>query len=138
MITTEFAQKFLLDNFAPWVLDLQPQITQIDRDCAVLDIPLSDHIKRVGGIVSGQALAALADTAMVFACAGHFGKMVPVATTTLDTQFLRPASVGTIRGTARVVRAGKQVIFAQATMATVEDGKEIATATATFFIPEGQ
>ena len=133
MIDTKAAQSALEDYFADWVRALHITVTEIGPEGAVLEIPVRPEIARVGGIVSGQALAALADTAMVFACAGHFGAFRPVATTNLDTQFLRPGGGETIRCTATIVRAGKALVFARAELEALPAGKLCATATATFF-----
>lgn len=121
--------------FAEWVRALGPEVTEISAEAAVLEIPITEAITRVGGIVSGQALSALADTAMVFACAGHLGSFVPVATTNLETRFLRPGSGDKVRCTARVIRAGKALIFTEATLVALPDDKPIAQASATFFKP---
>ena len=131
-MTPATAQKFLLDNFAPWVLALDPTVTHIDPDKTTLEIPITDALNRTGGIVSGQALTALADTAMVLACGGHLGEMVPVGTVTLDTQFLRPASGEVIRAEAEVTRAGRSMIFTRCTLFAEPSGKPVAIATATF------
>lgn len=135
MVDTTDVQRFLDDNFAPWVLALAPKVTRADRTGLCLDIPITDAIARVGGIVSGQALATLADTAMVLACGAHLGKMVPVATITLDTQFLRPGSGELIRAEAEVTRAGKSLNFARAMLVDLPSGKPVALATATFAAP---
>jgi len=134
-MTPADAQGFLEENFAPWVLALAPRVISVSDIGAVLRIPLGDHIARVGNIASGQALATLADTSMVIACCAHFGGFVPVSTTNLDTQFLRPATGDSIRSEAEVVRAGKALIFARATLVAEPSGKPVATATATFFRP---
>lgn len=97
-----------------------------------MEIPITEDINRIGGIVSGQALAALADTAMVFACFGHLDAVEPVGTVTLDTQFLRPATGDSVRAEAEVTRAGKAMIFARATLIAEPSGKPVALATATF------
>ncbi len=68
MIATETAQHFLKENFAQWILDMGIEVTDMSSDGATLEIPITPHIERVGGIVCGQALSSLADTAMVFAC----------------------------------------------------------------------
>ena len=134
-LTPQLAQRFLAANFAPWVQALDLTITAIGPDGATLSMPITPDLERVGGILSGQALAAMADTAMVFACAGHLGEFRPVATTNLDTQFLRPGSGDAVTCDARIVRAGKALIFTQATMVAAPSGKPVATATATFFLP---
>ncbi|MEL6618565.1 MAG: PaaI family thioesterase [Pseudomonadota bacterium] len=85
--------------------------------------------------MSGQTLATLADTAMVLACGAHLGRMVPVATFTLDTQFLRPGSDDTIRARAEVTRAGKSLIFARCSVSALPAAKTVALATANFAAP---
>ena len=130
--TRDTAQAFLDENFAPWVLALAPQVTALTPTGATLRIPITREIERVGGIVSGQTLATLADTAMVIACGGAAGEMIPVGTVTLDTQFLRPASGTHIDANAEIVRAGRGMIFARCTLIAHPSGKPVATATATF------
>lgn len=131
-MTPETAQTILDDAFAPWVRALQPKISEITAERCVMTIPITPEIMRMGNIVSGQAMAALADTAMVFACFGHLDAVEPVGTITLDTQFLRPATGDAIRAETSVTRAGKKVIFATATLFAEPSGKAVATATATF------
>ncbi|MDW4499548.1 PaaI family thioesterase [Sulfitobacter sp. D35] len=131
-LTPETAQAFLEANFAPWIRALELRIAQIDAERTVLEMPITDEINRTGGIVSGQALAALADTAMVFGCCGHLGEMHPVGTVTLDTQFLRPASGAALRAEAEVTRAGRSMIFARCAIREEPSGKTVAPATATF------
>lgn len=132
-LTPTDAQAWLASDFAPWVQALNLSVTAVTPTGAVLEMPVTPALARVGGIVCGQALAAMADTAMVIACAGHFGAPRPVGTVTLDTQFLRPGSGSHIRCAAEIVRAGRALIFARATMVALPDGKPVATATATFF-----
>lgn len=134
-LTTDEAQEFLAQAFAPWVQALDLTIEELTPHEAVLSMPITDQLARMGGIISGQALAAMADTSMVFACIGHMGEPKPVATTNLDTQFLRPGVGDRIRCEARIVRAGMALIFCQATMVSLPSEKAVATATATFFCP---
>lgn len=134
-LTTDQAADLLNEAFAPWVRALDIRMEAITETGATLSIPLTDQITRMGGIVCGQALATLADTAMVFACFGHLGAPRPIATTNLDTQFLRPGLGNRVRCEAHVVRAGKALIFCRADLRAEPDDKLIATATATFFNP---
>ena len=131
-MTPETAQQILDQAFAPWIKALSPTITEISAARTVMTIPITPDINRVGDIVCGQALAALADTAMVFACFGHLDAPEPVGTVTLDTQFLRPASGDSIRAEAEVTRAGKSMIFTRCTLIAEPSGKPVAMATATF------
>lgn len=132
-MTAKDIQSILDQNFAPWVLALKPDVRAADTDHVLLRMPLTPDLARVGGIVSGQALAALADTSMVLAAVAHAGEFKPFATTNLDTQFLRPGRGSAILCRAEVVRAGRALVFARATMAEEETGKPVATASATFF-----
>ncbi|WP_293440950.1 PaaI family thioesterase [Planktotalea sp.] len=133
-MTPPDAQTFLDENFAPWVRALNLTFTDVENGKATATMPITQELTRMGDILSGQALAAMADTIMVFACFAHYGEVKSVATTNLDTQFLRPG-VGThIRCEAEVVRAGKALLFTKATMFAEPAGKAVATATATFYL----
>lgn len=134
-ISTAEAQSILEENFAPWVKALDLTVEAISETGAVLSMPVTEDLARVGGIVSGQALAAMADTAMVFAAIGHLQAPAPIATTNLDVQFLRPGHGERIRCEAEIVRAGKALIFTRATMIALPADKPVATATATFYKP---
>jgi uncharacterized protein (TIGR00369 family) len=134
-MTTAQAQTILNDYFAPWVKALELTVDEITPSGATLSMPVTPALARVGGIVSGQALAAMADTAMVFAAIGHYQAPAPVATTNLDVQFLRPGHGERIRCDAEIVRAGKALLFTRATMVALPADKAVATATATFYHP---
>ncbi|MFT7594235.1 MAG: hypothetical protein ACI8R4_001553 [Paracoccaceae bacterium] len=135
LMTPESAQTLLNENFAPWVLALDLTVTEIDADHALIRMPLGEHLARAGGIVSGQALASLADTCMALAAIAHIGEFKPFATTDLHTQFLRPGVGTAILCRAEVVRAGRALIFARAVMTEEDSGKIVSTATATFYAP---
>ncbi|SPJ28648.1 PaaI family thioesterase [Falsiruegeria mediterranea] len=134
-MTPQSAQIILDENFADWVKALDLRVQAIDADHALIRMPLADHLARVGGIVSGQALAALADTTMVLAAVAHAGEFKPFATTDLHTQFLRPGVGTAILCRAEVVRAGRALVFARCDMTEEDSGKKVATATATFYAP---
>ncbi len=135
VMDTATANGWLTNNFADWVLALDPRVESTACTGVVLSIPVTQAIARVGGIVSGQAIATLADTAMVIACARHFREFRPVATVNLDLQFLRPAVGERISCAATLVRAGQSLAFARAVLIAEPSGKDVATATATFALP---
>lgn len=133
--TPEAAQSALAANFAPWVLDLGLSVLEVSAAHVLVRLPLTERLSRVGGIVSGQALAAMADTAMILAASAARGAFTPFATTNLDTQFLRAGTGPAILCRAEVVRAGRALTFARAMMTAEDGGKPVATATATLFAP---
>ena len=134
-MTPDAAQNILKAHFAEWVQALDLTVLETQTDHVLIRMPLSDHLKRMGGIVSGQALAALADTTMVLSAVAHSGEFKPYATTDLHTQFMRPGVGTAILCRAQVVRAGRSLVFARADMTEEYSGKIVATATATFFAP---
>lgn len=137
MLSTDQAQAFLASSFAPWVQALNLRVDEITPEGrTVLSMPITEDVARMGGIVCGQALATLADTAMVLSTAAHFGAPRDVATTNLDTQFLSAGRGERISCTARITRAGRSLIFAQADLVALPDGRPVASASATFFVPE--
>ena len=135
MIAIETAQDFLKDNFAQWILDMGIEVTEMSSDGATLEIPITPHIERVGGIVCGQALSSLADTAMVFACFSAMDGFKPVATTNLETRFLSGAKGERITCAARVIKQGRSLIFCEATLTAMPSARAVASASATFFVP---
>lgn len=137
MFSASEAQAFLASSFAPWVQALDLRVDEVSPEGrAVLSMPITEAVARMGGIVCGQALATLADTAMVLSTAAHFGAPRDVATTNLDTQFLSAGRGERIRCKARITRAGRSLIFAQADLVALPDGRPVASASATFFVPE--
>ncbi|MBE1282979.1 MAG: hotdog fold thioesterase [Rhodobacteraceae bacterium] len=134
-MTPEDLHQILESKFADWVRALDLTVTEASEHAVVIRMPLAPHLARVGGIVSGQALAALADTTMVLAAITHTGQVKPFATTDLHTQFLRPGVGTAILCRAQIVRAGKALVFARADMTEEDSGKIVSTATATFFAP---
>ena len=133
-LTPTIAQGFLEGNFAPWIIDLKPKLINCANGSARIDIPIAPHIERVGHIVCGQAMGALADTTMVFACFAKMDKLFRVATTTLNVQFLRPASGEVLSCNAKVERAGNALFFLSADLVTLPNDKVVAKSTATFYI----
>jgi uncharacterized protein (TIGR00369 family) len=134
-MTPALARTALTDHFAPWVLDLGLDVLAIDETECLARLPLTPRLARVGGIVSGQALAAAADTTMILALAGYVGEFVPAGTVTLDTQFLRPGTGSAILVRASVIQAGKRLAFARAELTAEDTGKPVAVATATLALP---
>ena len=87
------------------------------------------------GIVHGGVYAALADSAMGSAVAGLMGAGKTFNTIDLHLRYLRPMQEGTISVRATVVKPGRRVIQAECAMQG-DDGKLVATATASFFVVE--
>ena len=99
--------------------------------CAI-DLPQSDALSRVGGMLCGQAMMAAADTAMVLALINQFGQFRPCTTVQMSTSFLKPLSNQDALVQARVVRAGKALAFGEIDIRGAQDGKSASRASTTY------
>ncbi len=132
------AQQLLIDAFAPWVQDLQLTVEAIHQPGteggagAILRMKFSERICRDGGIICGQALMSLADTAMVFAVAAASGRYRPMTTVDQTSHFLKPASNADVLADARIVRIGRSMAFGQVMLTPDFDTKPVAMVSAAY------
>ena len=144
---TEFgiadARRVLAEVFAPWVLDLNLSIEQFDtaqppggsadwQPGAILRLPFSQRLCRNDGVVSGQALMAFADTAMVIANVAANRGFRPMTTVDQTTHFMRAATGSDVLADARVVRLGRTMSFGRVTLISATDNKPVAMVSSAF------
>jgi uncharacterized protein (TIGR00369 family) len=144
---TEFnideARRVLGDVFAPWVRDLGLSISELDYDRppdaaahwqpgAVLRMAFSERLCRHGGVVCGQALMALADTAMVIAILAANRGYRPMTTVDQTTHFMRAVASADVLADARVVRHGRTMSFGRVTLLSAIDNKPVAMVSSAF------
>ena len=137
----EEARRFLGEVFAPWVQDLNLRIEEFAfeppqgaldwQPGAILRLPFSERLCRNGGVVSGQALMAFADTAMVIANVAANRGYRPMTTVDQTTHFMR-AAVGDVLADARVVRLGRTMSFGRVTLMAATDNKPVAMVSSAF------
>jgi uncharacterized protein (TIGR00369 family) len=138
----EEARRVLRDVFAPWVGDLGLSVESIDHDPpgvphdwqpgAILRMAFSERLCRHGGIVCGQALMALADTAMVIAIQAAIRGYRPMTTVDQTTHFIRPVTASDVLADARVVRLGRTMSFGRFTLSSASDNKPVAMVSSAF------
>ena len=128
----ETLQGALPEYFAPWVQALGLRVEGFDADSVTLRLPQSDQLSRVGGMLCGQAMMAAADTAMVLALINQAGAFRPCTTVQMNSSFLKPLSNQDALVTARVVRAGKNLVFGEIDIAGADDGKSVCRASTTY------
>lgn len=134
-LTRERADALLNENFAPWVRALDMRFDRIGQDEVVMTAPFAESLNRQGGIVSGQAMMTLADTAMVFAIIARAGDFVPCATVDIHSAFLRPVANADMVCHAKVIRAGRTMAFLTAQLHAGSDGPLCFHATGTYALP---
>jgi uncharacterized protein (TIGR00369 family) len=133
------AETLLAAVFAKWVQDLDLSIESIAGDGAVLRMRFSDKLCRDNGVVCGQALMSLADTAMVFAICSAAGEYFPMTTVDQTIHFMRPAMRADLLADARVVRMGKTMAYGSISIRTESDERPVAMAqTAYALLREGK
>jgi uncharacterized protein (TIGR00369 family) len=103
-------------------------VTTVEEGRVVLEFEASEKHHQPNGVVQGGVLTAIADAAM--GMAGMTVQEVGWANTTIELKinFIRPIIRGQVRAEARVVKAGKTVIFLESTVHNPE-GKVAARAT---------
>jgi uncharacterized protein (TIGR00369 family) len=127
----EAAGRLMTEIVASWVQDLGLLIESVEatrppgapgdwQPGATVRLPFSDKICRDGGVVCGQALMALAETAMVFACSAAWNSYRPMSTIDQTTHFLRPVHFDVIAD-ARVVRMGRDTSFGHVSLYGASD-----------------
>jgi uncharacterized protein (TIGR00369 family) len=137
------ARRVLGDVFAPWVQDLGLSIAALEispppgaaldwQPGATLRMPFSERLCRNGGIVCGQALMALADTAMVIAILAANRGFRPMTTVDQTTHFMRAATSSDVLADARVVRIGRTMSFGRVTLSSAADNKPVAMVASAF------
>jgi uncharacterized protein (TIGR00369 family) len=137
------AKRVLRDVFAPWVQDLGLSVDRVEisqppgasadwQPGAVLRMGFSDRLCRHGGIVCGQALMALADTAMVIAILAANRGYRPMTTVDQTTHFLKAVTCSDVLADARVVRLGRTMSFGRVTLSSATDNKPVAMVSSAF------
>ena len=93
---------------------------------AVLRLPFSLKVCREGGVVCGQALAAVADAdaAMVIACSAAWNSYRPMAPIDQTMHFLRPVNFDVVAD-ARVVRIGRTTSFGRVMLYSAADKRPV-------------
>jgi uncharacterized protein (TIGR00369 family) len=137
------ARRVLGDVFAPWVQDLGLSIAKLEisppagapadwQPGATLRMAFSERLCRAGGIVCGQALMALADTAMVIAILAANRGFRPMTTVDQTTHFLKAVASSDVLADARVVRLGRTMSFGRVTLLSAADNKPVAMVSSAF------
>lgn len=133
------AERMLTDVFAPWVQDLDLSVASLDKEGAVLRMRFSEKLCRDNGVICGQALMSLADTAMVFAVSSAGGAYRPMTTVDQTMHFLRPAANADVLADAKVVRLGRTMAFGSVTLMTDGDTRPVAMAQLAYaLLPESK
>jgi len=130
-LTVPQANAMLDELFAPWVRDLRLTVESVELGAATLRMPFDPRLARVGGTVCGQALMALADTAMVFVISSALGGFKPMTTVNQSTNFMRAIAGKDVIAEGRILRLGRTMAFGEVFLrAEGDDGPSAHVASA--------
>lgn len=137
-LTIADAQAILAENFPPWIRDLHLRFDSIEPGRVVLRLPNNPKLARVGGILCGQAVMAVADTAMVFAVTSALKRFANMATVTQTSSFFRAVADQDVLCETRVIRLGKSLAFGEAVFRSTEREEPFAQASMTYALLTGK
>lgn len=112
-LTLEDANRILGEMAAPCVRGLGLAVEAVAGNKVRLTMPNGPHVRHAGGVVCGQALMSLADTAMVIGISAALGRFQPMTTVTQTTHFLRPVREGDVVAECRILRMGRNLAFGE-------------------------
>jgi uncharacterized protein (TIGR00369 family) len=125
------ASTLLEDGFSAWVRELDLGFDEVTPDGVVMRMPFSPRLCRAGGIVSGQAFMALADTASVFGMWAVAGEPRPCTTVDLSVQMMRPVSDADVLARATALRLGRTMAFMSVVLTADGDPRPAVNAAVT-------
>lgn len=125
----------IIDNkLGPWLQQLGIRVEETSDSGAALRMPYNADLYRPGGIVSGQALMAFADTAMIVVVSSALGGYREMATVDMTTSFMAAARHTDIIARGEVVKAGKRMVFAQVRLEDGDTGAPLANVWTTWML----
>ncbi len=86
------------------------------RDGVTIACPMSDHLRNSAGVMHGGVMATIADAAVGIGLASHFNGRVPITTTELKINYLRPIVAGKIVARSYLLRIGKRLCVGRVDM----------------------
>jgi len=132
MISEENKQTaFEVVRNTPYLKLLGIELEEIDEEKVVMSLTMQEKLRQPYGLLHGGATASLIDTATAFAVITATGTDEKATTVDLTVQYLRPHTDGKIFCTAKVMRAGKRLLFLSAEVVN-EQGKLVAVALSTY------
>lgn len=125
------------EAFAPWIQQLAIRPTQVTETGARFTLPENPDLAREGGIVCGQAIAAVADTVGVLTLAAKNGRYRQMTTVDMASNFLRPLMNGAVEVEATVLSNGRRMATVRIDFRQGDGGKIGATGTCVYAYLDG-
>ncbi len=130
-------QALLAEMFAPWVQRLQIEPLEVTATGGRFALPENDELSREGGIVCGQAIAAVADTVGVLCLSAHNGRFRQMTTVDMTTHFLRPLMKGGVEAEVSILSNGRRMATLRVDFRQAGKDKVCAGATCAYAYLDG-
>jgi uncharacterized protein (TIGR00369 family) len=125
-------EALLKEGFAPWVQELGIEVAELTPTGGLFRLPENPRLSRIGGIVCGQAIGAVADTVSVLALWGVSGRFRNVTTVDMTTHFMRPLMAGGVEAVVEAVSNGRRMAVTRVEFRQARAEKIAAVATCAF------
>jgi len=132
LITVDGFRQLLQDQH-PFATRIGAEILDIGHGTASLRLPPDDAHTRLGGIISGPMLMALADLTLYAAVVGATGNAEAV-TSSLSINFIRGAPPGGVVAQARILKTGR-ICSGEVHLYPDGNGQPVAHAISTWALP---
>ncbi|HEX2525208.1 MAG TPA: PaaI family thioesterase [Geminicoccus sp.] len=119
----------------PLVPILGLAVDRFDAEAVVVRLPWQDVALRPGGSVSGPAMMTLSDIALWGAILARVGREPLCVTTDLTFHFLAKPRHADVLAEARVIRLGRTLAIAEATLRSDGQVEPVAHAVGTYALP---
>ena len=112
-LTLDEARRILTEVGAQCVQDLGITVEAVAANRVRLGMKNAPYVRHSGGVVCGQSLMSLADTAMVIGISAALGRFMPMTTVTQTAHFLRAIREGDVIAECRILRMGRSIVFGE-------------------------
>ena len=102
-------EALLAEMFAPWIQQLQIRPIEVTTGGGRFELPENADLSREGGIVCGQAIAAVADTVGVLCLSAHNARFRQMTTVDMTTHFMRPLMKGPVEAEVSILSNGRRM-----------------------------
>ncbi|HUM10437.1 MAG TPA: PaaI family thioesterase [Myxococcaceae bacterium] len=92
------------------------RVEELGPGFARLLLPFQSHFERPGGVLQGGCAMTLADVSFWIAGMTVMGEDPSAVTLQMSSSFLRPATLGDLRCEARILRAGKRILYGESSV----------------------
>lgn len=137
MLLGEDQFRVILDARLPFAQLMGLELVYFRTDHVRMKAVYNERFLRPGGTVAGPILMGLADAAVYALVLSRIGPVELAVTTQLSINFLRKPEPADVLADARLLKLGKRLAVAEATLFSETTGpaRPVAHATATYSIP---